>query len=161
MDSRSLTEESRRPLIVRRLRKGTSMNTVRIDRPSRYWAWQDGQALAGRCSTKVGTLSLEPFAQGPLATRVSRCRSPELIRDLWDRAAIVITFLANDDALASVCFEDGGVLQSGASDRILIDMSTCRRGSPLRFPRGPRPSRRLPPFTRQRQPAVLSAATSR
>jgi len=44
--------------------------------------------------------------------------------DLWDRASVVITFLANDDALASVCFEDGGVLQSGASDRVLIDMST-------------------------------------
>jgi 3-hydroxyisobutyrate dehydrogenase-like beta-hydroxyacid dehydrogenase len=44
--------------------------------------------------------------------------------DLWDRARIVITFVANDDALASVCFEDGGVLRSGASDRILIDMST-------------------------------------
>jgi 3-hydroxyisobutyrate dehydrogenase-like beta-hydroxyacid dehydrogenase len=44
--------------------------------------------------------------------------------DLWERASIVITFLANDDALASVCFEDGGVLQSGSSDRVLIDMST-------------------------------------
>jgi 3-hydroxyisobutyrate dehydrogenase-like beta-hydroxyacid dehydrogenase len=44
--------------------------------------------------------------------------------DLWDRASIVITFLANDDALASVCFEDGGVLQSGSSERVLIDMST-------------------------------------
>src|SRR5665213_1423383 len=43
---------------------------------------------------------------------------------IWDRASVVITFLANDDALASVCFEDGGVLQSGASDRVLIDMST-------------------------------------
>jgi 3-hydroxyisobutyrate dehydrogenase-like beta-hydroxyacid dehydrogenase len=44
--------------------------------------------------------------------------------DLWDRASVVVTFLANDEALASVCFEDGGVLQSGASDRVLIDMST-------------------------------------
>jgi 3-hydroxyisobutyrate dehydrogenase-like beta-hydroxyacid dehydrogenase len=44
--------------------------------------------------------------------------------DLWDRARIVVTFLANDDALASVCFEDGGVLRSGASDRVLVDMST-------------------------------------
>ena len=44
--------------------------------------------------------------------------------DLWDHAAIVITFLANDEALANVTIEDGGILHSGASDRILIDMST-------------------------------------
>ena len=44
--------------------------------------------------------------------------------DLWDRASVVLTFLANDGALANVCFEDWGVLRSGSGDRVLIDMST-------------------------------------
>jgi 3-hydroxyisobutyrate dehydrogenase-like beta-hydroxyacid dehydrogenase len=43
---------------------------------------------------------------------------------LWDQANVVITFLANDDALANVCFADGGVVCSGTGSRTLIDMST-------------------------------------
>jgi 3-hydroxyisobutyrate dehydrogenase-like beta-hydroxyacid dehydrogenase/transcriptional regulator with XRE-family HTH domain len=46
------------------------------------------------------------------------------LEDLWDHAGVVITFLANDDALADVTLRDGGILHSGSSDRVLIDMST-------------------------------------
>jgi len=84
-----------------------------------------GQALAGRLldqgwSVSIWNRTSKDFShlEDRGAVRLTS------FEDLWDRASIVITFLANDDALASVCFEDGGVLQSGASDRILIDMST-------------------------------------
>ena len=43
---------------------------------------------------------------------------------LWSNASVVITFLANDEALANVCFSDQGVLREGLPGRTLIDMST-------------------------------------
>lgn len=84
-----------------------------------------GQALAGRLldqgwSIFIWNRSPKDFSnlEARGAVRLTS------LGDLWDRASVVVTFLANDDALASVCFEDGGVLQTGASDRVLIDMST-------------------------------------
>jgi 3-hydroxyisobutyrate dehydrogenase-like beta-hydroxyacid dehydrogenase len=84
-----------------------------------------GQALAGRLLDQGWAVIIWNRSPKDLSDLESRgaVRLTEL-DDLWDRASIVITFLANDDALASVCFDDGGVLQSGASDRVLIDMST-------------------------------------
>lgn len=84
-----------------------------------------GQALAGRLLDQgwgVVIWNRSPRDFSDLESRGAFLLNS--LDDLWDRASIVITFLANDDALASVCFEDGGVLQSGASDRVLIDMST-------------------------------------
>jgi 3-hydroxyisobutyrate dehydrogenase-like beta-hydroxyacid dehydrogenase len=84
-----------------------------------------GQALTGRLleqSWNVVVWNRSPKDLSDLEARGAAALSS--LHDLWDHASIVITFLANDDALASVCFEDGGVLQSGASDRVLIDMST-------------------------------------
>lgn len=84
-----------------------------------------GQALAGRLLDQGWNIVIWNRSPKDLSQLESRgAVRLNSFEDLWDRAAIVITFLANDDALASVCFEDGGVLQSGASDRILIDMST-------------------------------------
>src|ERR1035438_8424746 len=84
-----------------------------------------GQALAGRLLDQGWVVVI--WNRSPKDFSDLESRGAFLLNsldDLWDRASIVITFLANDDALASVCFEDGGVLQSGASDRVLIDMST-------------------------------------
>jgi len=84
-----------------------------------------GQALAGRLLDQGWDVVIWNRSPKDLSDLESRGAALlNSLGDLWDRASIVITFLANDDALASVCFEDGGVLQSGASDRALIDMST-------------------------------------
>jgi 3-hydroxyisobutyrate dehydrogenase-like beta-hydroxyacid dehydrogenase len=84
-----------------------------------------GQALAGRLLDQGWSVLI--WNRTPKDFSVLEDRGAIRLtsfEDLWDRTSIVITFLANDDALASVCFEDGGVLQSGSSDRVLIDMST-------------------------------------
>ncbi len=44
--------------------------------------------------------------------------------EVWSYAPIVITFLADDDALTNVCLDVGGVVRPGASGRVFIDMST-------------------------------------
>ena len=84
-----------------------------------------GRALAGRLLDQgwgVVIWNRSPKDFSDLESRGATLLNS--LDDLWERASIVITFLANDDALAGVCFRDGGVLQSGASDRVLIDMST-------------------------------------
>jgi 3-hydroxyisobutyrate dehydrogenase-like beta-hydroxyacid dehydrogenase len=88
-----------------------------------------GQALTGRLLDQGWGVVI--WNQSPKDFSHLESRGAVLLNsldDLWDHASVVITFLANDDALASVCFEDGGVLQSGASDRVLIDMSTVSPG---------------------------------
>src|SRR5580698_1457186 len=84
-----------------------------------------GQALAGRLLDQGWSVLIwnrSPRDFSALESRGAiRLNSFE---DLWDRTAIVITFVADDDALANVTFEDGGILHSGASGRVLIDMST-------------------------------------
>jgi 3-hydroxyisobutyrate dehydrogenase-like beta-hydroxyacid dehydrogenase len=44
--------------------------------------------------------------------------------DVWDVAQVVITFVANDDALRDVCLGSSGILNSPVADRLFIDMST-------------------------------------
>jgi 3-hydroxyisobutyrate dehydrogenase-like beta-hydroxyacid dehydrogenase len=44
--------------------------------------------------------------------------------DVWDVAEVVITFLANDDALREVCLGQNGILRSPVADRLFVDMST-------------------------------------
>lgn len=84
-----------------------------------------GQALVGRLLDQDWTVSVWNRTPKDLSHLEARGATVlASLEELWDRASIVITFLANDDALASVSFEDGGVLRSGASDRVLIDMST-------------------------------------
>lgn len=84
-----------------------------------------GQALAGRLLDQgwpVFIWNRSPKSLGELELRGAvRLNS---LDTLWGDASVVITFLANDDALANVCFDDGGVLCPGSRDRILIDMST-------------------------------------
>jgi 3-hydroxyisobutyrate dehydrogenase-like beta-hydroxyacid dehydrogenase len=48
--------------------------------------------------------------------------------DLWERADVAITFLANDDALVDVCLGTHGIVGHGSAHHLLIDMSTV---SPL------------------------------
>ncbi len=84
-----------------------------------------GQALVGRLLDQGWSVSFWNRSPKDLAHFEARGAAPlTSLENLWERASIVITFLANDDALASVTFQDGGVLRSGASDRVLIDMST-------------------------------------
>jgi 3-hydroxyisobutyrate dehydrogenase-like beta-hydroxyacid dehydrogenase len=84
-----------------------------------------GQALAGRLLDQGWAVVIWNRSPKDLPELESRGATRlNALDELWDRASIVITFLANDEALASVCFEQGGVLQSGSSDRVLIDMST-------------------------------------
>lgn len=84
-----------------------------------------GQALAGRLLDHGRAVLLWNRSVKDVSLLESRgAVRLEALEDLWDRSPIAITFLANDDALASVCFGDGGVLRSGATDRVLIDMST-------------------------------------
>jgi 3-hydroxyisobutyrate dehydrogenase-like beta-hydroxyacid dehydrogenase len=83
-----------------------------------------GQALAGRLldqSWPVLIWNRSPKDLSHLETRGAvRLIS---LDDVWEHAPIVVTFLANDDALSSVCFDDG-IFRTGSGDRTLIDMST-------------------------------------
>jgi 3-hydroxyisobutyrate dehydrogenase-like beta-hydroxyacid dehydrogenase len=84
-----------------------------------------GQALAGRLLDQGWPILI--WNRSPKDVAHHEARGAVVLNsfdDLWDRASIVITFLANDDALSSVCLDEGGVLQSGSSNRVLIDMST-------------------------------------
>jgi 3-hydroxyisobutyrate dehydrogenase-like beta-hydroxyacid dehydrogenase len=84
-----------------------------------------GRALAGRLLDEGWSVCVWNRSPRDLSDLESRgaVRLASL-EDVWARAAIVITFLANDDALADVCLVDGGLLQPGASGHVLIDMST-------------------------------------
>ena len=84
-----------------------------------------GQSLAGRLLDQGWSVFIwnrSPKDLGELELRGAiRLNS---LDTLWDDASVVITFLANDDALANVCVNGGGVLCSGSRNRTLIDMST-------------------------------------
>jgi 3-hydroxyisobutyrate dehydrogenase-like beta-hydroxyacid dehydrogenase len=84
-----------------------------------------GQALVGRLLDQGWSIRMWNRSPKDLSDFEARgaTRLDSLV-DLWDHAGVVITFLANDEALANVTMEDGGILHSGASDRVLIDMST-------------------------------------
>lgn len=84
-----------------------------------------GQALAGRLLDQGWSIRLWNRSPRDLTKFESRgaVLHDELV-DVWAHAQVVITFLENDDALASVCLGNNGVLQSGPDDRVLIDMST-------------------------------------
>jgi 3-hydroxyisobutyrate dehydrogenase-like beta-hydroxyacid dehydrogenase len=84
-----------------------------------------GQALAGRLLDQAWPLRL--WNRSPRDVTNFESRGAVLhdrLDTLWEHAQIVITFLENDDALASVCLGDGGLLHSGSNGRVLIDMST-------------------------------------
>ena len=84
-----------------------------------------GQALAGRLLDQGWSVLI--WNRSPKDYSALEARGAVRLNDfhdLWDRANIVITFLADDDALAGVCLGDGGVLRSGSDGRVLIDMST-------------------------------------
>jgi 3-hydroxyisobutyrate dehydrogenase-like beta-hydroxyacid dehydrogenase len=84
-----------------------------------------GQALAGRLLDQGWSVFIwnrSPKDLGDLESRgVIRLNS---LDTLWDIASVVITFLANDEALANVCVNGGRVLCPGPRERTLIDMST-------------------------------------
>jgi len=84
-----------------------------------------GQALAGRLLDQEWTLRL--WNRSPRDVSHFESRGAVLhdaLATLWDHAQVVITFLENDDALASVCLGQGGLLNAGSNGRVLIDMST-------------------------------------
>jgi 3-hydroxyisobutyrate dehydrogenase-like beta-hydroxyacid dehydrogenase len=84
-----------------------------------------GQALAGRLLDQEWSVVIwnrSPKECADLETRGARRLTS--LGELWDHATVVITFLANDDALANVCFDDTAILSAGATGRTLIDMST-------------------------------------
>jgi 3-hydroxyisobutyrate dehydrogenase-like beta-hydroxyacid dehydrogenase len=84
-----------------------------------------GQALAGRLLEQGWSVLIWNRSPKDLSDLESRgAVRLNSLEGLWDRTPIVITFLANDDALASVLFDEGGVLCTGAGTRTLIDMST-------------------------------------
>jgi 3-hydroxyisobutyrate dehydrogenase-like beta-hydroxyacid dehydrogenase len=84
-----------------------------------------GQALAGRLLDQAWPLRL--WNRSPRDVTHFESRGAVLhdaLETVWDHAQVVITFLENDDALASVCLGEGGLLHSGSDGRVLIDMST-------------------------------------
>ncbi len=84
-----------------------------------------GQALAGRLLDQEWPLRLWNRSPRDLTHFESRgAVVHDALDTLWDHAQVVITFLENDKALASVCLGDGGLLQPGPDGRVLIDMST-------------------------------------
>jgi 3-hydroxyisobutyrate dehydrogenase-like beta-hydroxyacid dehydrogenase len=84
-----------------------------------------GQALAGRLLDQGWTVFIWNRSPKDVSGLESRGATPlDSLDGLWDHADVVITFLANDDALANVCFQHSGVLSSGSQPRTLIDMST-------------------------------------
>jgi len=84
-----------------------------------------GQALAGRLLDQAWPLRLWNRSPRDVAHFESRgAVRHDALDTVWEHAQIVITFLENDDALASVCLGNGGLLQPGSDGRVLIDMST-------------------------------------
>jgi 3-hydroxyisobutyrate dehydrogenase-like beta-hydroxyacid dehydrogenase len=84
-----------------------------------------GQALAGRLLDQEWPLRLWNRSPRDLAHFESRgAVLHEELGTLWQHAQVVISFLENDDALASVCLGEGGLLREGPEGRVLIDMST-------------------------------------
>lgn len=84
-----------------------------------------GHALAGRLLDQGWSVRLWNRSPRDLSGHQARGAIELASLDtLWDHAQIVITFLANDEALAAVCFGDDGVLGPGPEGRTLIDMST-------------------------------------
>ena len=84
-----------------------------------------GQALAGRLLDQGWSVVI--WNRSPRDVAALQARGAlrlEALATVWEHAGVVITFLANDDALASVCLDDDGVLSSGSPHGILIDMST-------------------------------------
>src|SRR5664280_405183 len=88
-----------------------------------------GQALAGRLLDQAWPLRLWNRSPREVAHFESRgAVRHDALDTVWEHAQIVITFLENDDALASVCLGNGGLLQPGSDGRVLIDMSTVSPG---------------------------------
>jgi 3-hydroxyisobutyrate dehydrogenase-like beta-hydroxyacid dehydrogenase len=84
-----------------------------------------GQALAGRLLDQAWPLRLWNRSPRDLTHFESRgAVLHDSLDTLWEHAPVVITFLENDDALASVCLGEGGLLHAGPEGRVLIDMST-------------------------------------
>ena len=84
-----------------------------------------GQSLAGRLLDKERSVVI--WNRSPKDVSALEARGAlrlDALATVWEHAGIVITFLANDDALANVCLDHGGVLSSGSPRGILIDMST-------------------------------------
>jgi len=101
VDLLSTTKVSSSALDVRHLRE-RNLNGTSEDRRTIavLGMGKMGQALAGRLLDQGG-----PSSYGTDPPRISRTRISSAVRlteldDLWDHASIVITFLANDDALA-------------------------------------------------------------
>ena len=84
-----------------------------------------GQALAGRLLDQGWSVFIWNRSPKDFANLESRgAVRLHSLETLWNDASVVITFLANDDALANVCLNDEGVLCAGSRERTLIDMST-------------------------------------
>jgi 3-hydroxyisobutyrate dehydrogenase-like beta-hydroxyacid dehydrogenase len=84
-----------------------------------------GHALAGRLLDQEWSVRLWNRSPRDLSGHQSRgAVQLESLEELWDHAQVVVTFLANDDALADVCFGSDSVLGPGPAGRTLIDMST-------------------------------------
>ena len=84
-----------------------------------------GQALAGRLLDQGWSVVI--WNRSPKDVSALEARGAlrlDALATVWEHAGIVITFLANDDALANVCLDHDGVLSSGSPRGILIDMST-------------------------------------
>jgi 3-hydroxyisobutyrate dehydrogenase-like beta-hydroxyacid dehydrogenase len=91
-----------------------------------------GQALAGRLLDQGWTVFIWNRSAKDFKTLEDRGAVALSSFDvLWDRVSIVITFVANDEALDSVCSEDGGVLKSGSSDRVLMSTVSPRISSEI------------------------------
>jgi 3-hydroxyisobutyrate dehydrogenase len=84
-----------------------------------------GRALAGRL-LECGwpTFLWNRTASGVAELEARGAIRLESLDQLWDRADVAISFLANDAALAEVCLGESGILVAGAEGRLLIDMST-------------------------------------
>jgi 3-hydroxyisobutyrate dehydrogenase-like beta-hydroxyacid dehydrogenase len=84
-----------------------------------------GRALAGRLLDQGWPVYIWNRSTIDLADLESRgAVRLNSLEALWNNASVVITFLANDEALANVCFNDECVLCQGSRGRTLIDMST-------------------------------------
>jgi 3-hydroxyisobutyrate dehydrogenase-like beta-hydroxyacid dehydrogenase len=84
-----------------------------------------GRALAGRLLDQGWSVVIWNRSPKDVTTLQARgALRLEALATVWEHADVVITFLANDDALASVCLDHDGVFSSGSPHGILIDMST-------------------------------------
>lgn len=89
-----------------------------------------GRAVAARLLDREYEVTVWNRSSGKAVELVARgARAARDIPQAVQQAEVVVTLLADDDAVKEVCLGDGGVIASLSAEAILVDMSTVSPGT--------------------------------